>query len=147
MTARALVAIPSAAQPAVRQALRLCEAQFAATYPDAAVELTRRHYSLIFVGLHFGESRMFDFIELVREMQPSARIVALMDPETPLSPRALLGVRTALSALKVEGFVDLTPSLTSEGDLESITRIRHECERGRQGPALKPAGPRLAQAD
>ncbi len=98
MTARALVAIPSAAQRAVRQALGPCEAQFAATYPDAAVELTRRHYSLIFVGLHFGESRMFDFIELVREMQPSARIVAL----------------------------------TSERDLESIARIRDECERSRQ---------------
>ena len=56
MTARALVAIPSAAQPTVRQALGRCEAEFAATYPDAALQLTRRHYSLIFVGLHFGES-------------------------------------------------------------------------------------------
>ena len=132
MTARALVAIPSAAQPTVRQALGRCEAEFAATYPDAALQLTRRHYSLIFVGLHFGESRMFDFIELVREMQPSARIVALMGLDTRLSPKALLGVRTALSAMNVEGFVDLTQPLTPERDLESVARIRHECERSRQ---------------
>lgn len=71
MTARALVAIASAAQPTVRQALGPCEAQFAATYPDAAVELTRRHYALIFVGLHFGESRMFGVARIRHERERS----------------------------------------------------------------------------
>src|SRR5579859_4302447 len=98
---RALVAVSPAGQPAVRAKLGNREADFVTTYPEAAVALTRRHYPLVIVGLHFGESRMLDMIELVREIEPEARIVAVTGSGTRPGEIGLSGVRAALDALGV----------------------------------------------
>jgi hypothetical protein len=121
----ALVAVPASGQPTVRLALGDCRADFVFDYAQATVALRRSAYALIVVGLHFGESRMFDFIRLVRAAQPSARIVAVQSEETHLGTAALLGVRTALQVLGVEGLVAL--AAPSRGDLETISQMRCVC--------------------
>ena len=121
----ALVAVPAPAQPVVRLALGDCRADFVFDYAQAALALGRRAYALIVVGLHFGESRMFDFVRLARAAQPSARIVAVQAEETHLGTAALLGVRTALQVLGVEGLVALAQP--SRRDLETISQIRCMC--------------------
>ena len=103
---RTLVAVSPAGQETVRALLRGCDADFVTSYPEAAVALTRVHYSVVIVGLHFGESRMLDMIQLAREMEPSARIVAVTGSGA--SGAGFSGVRVAFRALGVEGPLDLT---------------------------------------
>ena len=105
---RILVAVSPAGQPVVRAMLRGREADFVTSYAEAAATLTRRHYAVVVVGLHFGDSRMLDMIRLVHEIEPAARVVAVMGSETRLGAAALAGVQTALGTLGVEGLVDLT---------------------------------------
>ncbi len=125
---RALVAVRASGEPAVRLALGDCRADFMSDYAQAAIALRRDAYALIVVGLHFGESRMFDFIRLARAAQPQARIVAVRSEETHLGAGTLLGVRTALQVLGVEGLVALEEP--SPRDLETISQIRCVCRAG-----------------
>ena len=143
-----LVAVPASGQATVRLALGDCRARFVSDYAQAAAVLRRGGYALIVVGLHFGESRMFDFIRLVRAAEPSARIIAVRSEQTQLGASALLGVRTALQALGVDGLVELAEP--SGRDLEAISQIRCACagptadcriERGRIGLVLERDGP------
>ena len=54
---------------------------FVASYPDAAVALTRNTYHVVVVRSGTSDLRVLDFIELVREVQPWARVVS--DAELP----------------------------------------------------------------
>ena len=108
---RTLVAVSPAGQESVRALLRGCEADFVTSYPEAAAALTRERYSVVIVGLHFGESRMLDMIGLARELEPSARIVAVTGSGVRPSEPGFAGVRVVLRALGVEGPLDLTRRL------------------------------------
>lgn len=105
---RALVAVSPAGQPAVRAHLQGLDADFVTTYPEAAAALTRRHYPVVIVGLHFAESHMLDMIQLARELEPSARIVAVTGSGRRPGERGLAGVQMVLEALGVEGLLDLS---------------------------------------
>ena len=78
---RTLVAVSPAGQETVRALLRGRDVDFVTSYAEAAVALTRKHYSVVIVGLHFGrkQKRMLDMIELARELEPSAQIVTVTD--------------------------------------------------------------------
>src|SRR5512142_1270375 len=73
---RALV-VASAAELARLQAAPCSKnVDIVASYPEAAVALTRNNYALVIVPADARDLRAVDFIELVREVQPWARVVS-----------------------------------------------------------------------
>jgi hypothetical protein len=80
---RALVVAPAAELARMLAAPGSGTVDFVASYPDAAVALTRNNYHLVVVRSGAGDLRVLDFIELVREVQPWARVVSAADLPDP----------------------------------------------------------------
>ncbi len=85
-----------------------CDADYFDSYADAARALAERPYEAVVIGLHFGESRMFDFLREVRRHQPGARAICIQGTAGQLNETAIDCVRTALQQIGAQGVIDLS---------------------------------------
>src|SRR5437899_1380995 len=105
---RMLVAVAPPSQAKLHALLSGSDADFFDDYRDALSALARGRYASVVVGVHFGESRMFDFVREVKKLQPGARLVCVQGITGHLGPPPPY-MAPALQALGVEGVLDLTP--------------------------------------
>ena len=103
-----LVAVSSPSQPKLHALLEGQDADYFDSYADAAEALGRREYEVAVVGLHFGESRMFEFVREVKRRRPEARVVCVQGTSGHLGEGVVSGLRTALELLGAEGVIDLS---------------------------------------
>ena len=118
---RILVAVSPPSQPKLHALLEDSEADFFESYPDAERALDHHRYAAAVVGLHFGESRMFDFVREVKSRQPWARVLCVQGTAGQLGPGAVTSLAPALEALGVEGPVDL--SKLTEDECRGIAHV------------------------
>src|SRR3954471_18376436 len=106
--ARVLVAsIPETAE-VVQAILSTCPMEFVTSFADGQAALRNHAYSHVVIGHLFAESRMFEFAQRVRQIQPAARIVCVKGAGRPISAEQRAGLDAAVRALGCDGFVDLT---------------------------------------
>lgn len=98
-----------------------CDADYFDSYGDATAVLGHRQYETAVIGLHFGESRMFDFVREVKRRQPGARVVCIQGTAGQLNEKALDCARTALQQIGAEGVIDL--SRLSAEDCACLARL------------------------
>src|SRR3954469_7093515 len=103
-----LVAVSPASQPKLHALLDGCEADYVESYREASAAVGRRRYDVAIVGLHFGESRMFDFVSEIRRLQPWARVVCIQGTAGQLGDDYVSQVRTAVECIGAEGVIDLS---------------------------------------
>jgi len=132
---RVLVAVSPPSQGKLHALLEDCEADFFESYAEASAALGRRRYAAAVVGLHFGESRMFEFVREIRRQQPSARVVCIQGTAGQLSETALANARTALELLGAEGVIDL--SRLSERDCRSVAQLLRTAAPARRPGVLE----------
>jgi len=116
-----LVAVSPASQGKLHALLEGCDADYFESYPDAAEALARREYAAAIVGLHFGESRMFDFVSEVKRLRPAARVVCVQGTEGQLRPDFVARARVAVELLGAEGVIDL--SRLTESDCRTLAQV------------------------
>jgi hypothetical protein len=101
-----------------------CDADYFDSYGEAMEALGRGRYETVVIGLHFGESRMFDFIREVKRRQPGARVVCIQGTAGQLNEKAIDCARTALQQIGAEGVIDLS-RLTAE-DCACLAQLLRE---------------------
>lgn len=103
-----LVAVSPPSQAKLHALLEGQDADYFDSYADAAEALGRRPYATVVVGLHFGESRMFEFVREVKRRQADARVLCVQGTSGHLGDGVVSGLRTALELLGAEGVIDLS---------------------------------------
>jgi hypothetical protein len=105
---RVLVAVSPPSQHKLHALFDGCQADYFESYADATAALARCQYAAVVVGLHFGESRMFEFIRDARRLQQRVRVVCIQGTAGHLGESALASARTAAGLLGAEGVIDLS---------------------------------------
>ena len=126
---RVLVAAPMPAQKALRRIFVGCHADFFDDYDLAALSLRRRNYAVALVGLQFAESRMLDFVRVVRDAQPDVRVVCVIATRSQLREASRRNCQLVLRSLGVEGLLDFTTENLSATDRQVIAAIMAQCRR------------------
>ena len=103
-----LVAVSPPSIGKLQALLEGCDADYFDSYGEATDVLGHRQYETVVIGLHFGESRMFEFVREVKRRQPGARVVCIQGTAGQLHDTALLAARTALQQIGAEGVIDLS---------------------------------------
>ena len=116
-----LVAVSHPSQDKLRALLDGHQADYFDSYVDAARALGERSYAAAVVGLHFGESRMFDFVSEVKRRQPEARVICVQGTAGHLGEGVLAGLRGSLELLGAEGVIDL--SRLSTADCRTLAQL------------------------
>lgn len=99
--------------PEMDQRIREClpehELVFVRTMPEAAVALRHDGFSLVIIGLHFDESRMFELLSYVRSLRAykDAAVVCVQGLDIMLPEAAMRTVDMAVKVLGGTAFVDL----------------------------------------
>jgi CheY-like chemotaxis protein len=85
------------------------ELEFVSTLAQAAVALRHDGYSLIVIGLHFDESRMFELLTHVRSLPAyeHAAVICVQGLEQTVPEPVMRTVDMAVKALGGTAFVDL----------------------------------------
>jgi len=118
-----LVAVSPPSIAKLRALLDGCDADYFDSYADATEVLGQRRYETVLIGLHFGESRMFDFVREVKARQPATRVLCVQGTAGQLGADMVSLLTPALEALGAEGPVDL--SKLTESDCRGIALILH----------------------
>ena len=76
---------------------------------EAEALLREREFSLVVLGVHFDESRMFELLRVVRifDRNKLTPVVCLLSGESKLSPVAIEGLDHAVKAMLANAFLDL----------------------------------------
>jgi hypothetical protein len=81
---------------------------------------------LIISSVRFDESRMFDFLEALREPRKRcpAPVLCCRIVEKPLSPAMYQSIETGAQALGVKAFFDMDTEIRRHGTAEAERRLR-----------------------
>ncbi|HET7366666.1 MAG TPA: hypothetical protein VFJ70_24080 [Burkholderiales bacterium] len=100
------------------------EAQVVAARSVAeALERLEPAPDLIISSVRFDESRMFDFLQQLRERCSSPVVCCRIVPK-PLSPAIYQSIETAAAALGVKAFMDMHTEIRRHGADEAERRLR-----------------------
>jgi len=132
--------------PELEDVFRSCfgaahDVTYAPSYAEALDAIAASRYDLIVVGMHFGESRMFDVIRFTRldGRNRSTPVVAVRGLASDLAEETHRAVENAVEALGGNAFVEFTL------DRDSLTAACRAIERhlptreARSAPGATPA--------
>ena len=107
--ARVLIADVPEMQPRIEECLPGHECVCVDSMAEAVVALRHDGFSLIVIGLHFDESRMFELLTYVRSLRTykDAAVVCVQGMDILLPEAAMRTVNMAVKALGGTAFVDL----------------------------------------
>lgn len=127
VAAKVLVADVHEADRRLSAILSGYQCAFVYSLPEAKLALERQDFDLVLTGIHFDESRMFDFLRLVRAhgRYRHKPIVCIRGLTTPYNPMVLEGLEIAAMALGATAFVDLNRYPEGEAD----ARLRRTVDR------------------
>ncbi|HEX2567643.1 MAG TPA: hypothetical protein VHL85_12345 [Burkholderiales bacterium] len=101
--------------PELEDVFRSCfspvhDVTYVPSYPEAMDAIAANRYDLIVVGMHFGESRMFDLIRFTRleRRNRTTPVVAVCGLPSEFSEDTHRAVEHAVEALGGNGFVQFT---------------------------------------
>ncbi|MGE5640043.1 MAG: hypothetical protein ACM30H_08100 [Clostridia bacterium] len=124
-----LVAVSPPSLGKMHALLEGCDADYFDSYGDALGALGEKQYETVVIGLHFGESRMFDLVREVKRRQPGARVLCIQGTAGQLNETAIDCARTALQQIGAEGVIDLSRLSTEDcgclGQLMRTTASAH----------------------
>jgi DNA-binding NtrC family response regulator len=113
--AKVLVADVPEMDERMRECLPEHELVFVRTMREAATALRHDGFSLVVIGLHFHESRMFELLSYVRSLRAykDAAVVCVQGLDIMLPEAAMRTVDMAVKALGGTAFVDLRDAAQS----------------------------------
>ena len=93
----------------IRECLPGCEFVFVRSMHEALVALRRDGFSLVVIGLHFDESRMFELLGHVRALERyrDTPVVCVQGVERSLPDAVMKNIDVAVRALGGTAFLDL----------------------------------------
>jgi ActR/RegA family two-component response regulator len=103
-----LVAVSPPSIGKLHALLEGCDADYFDSYGNALSALGEKRYETVVIGLHFGESRMFELVREVKRRQPGARVICIQGTAGHLNETAIDCARTALQQIGAEGVIDLS---------------------------------------
>lgn len=124
MTQKILVADGPDIERRVSVILKPSELTFVHTLAEAKRALARDDFTLIIIGVHFDESRMFDLLRQVRadERHQAAPVVCVASQpfDTPISVE---GLEIATRALAADAFVDFAKYAGRDASNEALRSV------------------------
>jgi DNA-binding NtrC family response regulator len=136
---RVLIAGTADAIDALVETLRgAAEVVAAESVKEALNELDRGAFDTIACSVRFDESRMFEFLQAVMERRLTVRVVAFRLDDAALSNSIRNAIRSALEALGVERFVDLSQLRAEYGDDVARETLRKTVLEERFAPPSPP---------
>jgi hypothetical protein len=101
----------------------------------AACDLATRDVDLVVCGVHFDDSRMFEFFSTVRRM--GRPFICFRGLTTPLLPGALHVIRLAGEVLGSAGFIDFVALGAEHGEDAAIAKARECIEQALKGRTVE----------
>jgi hypothetical protein len=101
----------------------------------AACNLVTEDTDLILCGVHFDESRMFEFFTAVCRMPKP--FVCFRGLQTPIAPAALHVIKLASEALGSAGFIDFVQLSAEFGEIEAVHKARACIEQALHGKPVE----------
>jgi hypothetical protein len=101
----------------------------------AACDLVTRDVDLVVCGVHFDDSRMFEFFSTVRRWPKP--FVCFRGLATPLLPGALHVIRLAGEVLGSAGFIDFVTLVAEHGEDAALVQTRECIEQALKGKTVE----------
>ena len=133
--AKVLIADVPEMHPRIQDCLPGHDCVFATTMREAMLALRQDGFSLIVIGLHFDESRMFELLSHVRSLPvyKNAAVVCVQGLDVVMPEAVIHTVDMAVKALGGTAFVDLR---------DQSIEFRHHCDflerAASEGAPLRP---------
>lgn len=123
---RVLVAGTADAIDLVTRVLRREAELVTATSLKEAVSRLDLPLEVIVCSVRFDESRMFDFLQTLRQAQPTrpAKVICLRASPVPLAPATRHAIEKALEALGIPTFIDFPHVALEQGERQARERLR-----------------------
>jgi hypothetical protein len=102
---------------------------------SAACDLATKDVDLVLCGVHFDESRMFDFFSQVRRVPKP--FVCFRGLATPLTPGSLHVIKLAGEVLGSAGFIDFATLRAEHGEAAAIAKTRECVEQALKGKTVE----------
>lgn len=92
---------------------------------EAKLDLERREFHMVILGVLFDESRMFELLRLVRTFDKNrlTPVVCMLATESRLSPVAIEGLDHAVKAMLANAFVNLNKFPDDQAGNARVRRI------------------------
>jgi CheY-like chemotaxis protein len=96
-----------------------------ANLDEAKVELQKREFDMVVLGVHFDESRMFELLRLVRTYPANqlTPVVCMLTAPSRLSDVAIEGIDHAVKAMLANAFLNLNRFPDNEAGNGRVRRI------------------------
>jgi hypothetical protein len=101
----------------------------------SACNLAGEDTDLILCGVHFDESRMFEFFTAVCRMPKP--FVCFRGLQTPIAPAALRVIKLASEVLGSAGFIDFVRLCADLGEIEAVRQARACIEQALHGKPVE----------
>jgi hypothetical protein len=102
---------------------------------QAACDLVKKDVDLVVCGVHFDESRVFDFFSTVRCIPKP--FVCFRSLATPLTPGALRVIKLAGEVLGSVGFIDFVNLREEIGEQGAIRKARECIDQALKGKTVE----------
>jgi hypothetical protein len=129
---RVLVATMPETQEVLKALLSDCDLDFVSSFAAGEAALRKVRYGCIVVGYSFAESRMFDFAQCARRLQPEAKVVCVKGVGAPLDPVVRARVSLSIEAIGAAGLLDLTGGEIPEQFRHLFNEILSRCRSARR---------------
>jgi PleD family two-component response regulator len=119
------ILVAAEATERLRRILKGHEVVEAVNVDQAKVELQKREFHLVILGVHFDESRMFELLRLVRTYKKNelTPVVCMLMQASRLSDVAIEGLDHAVKAMLANAFINLQKFPDNEAGNARVRRI------------------------